>query len=342
MDNSNEKNIPNQLKKQIIYGDLKQDYKNIPFNDNQLLDQSEQKTLLYLKISPYIKILILFILILLTSILLFLQIYNITQQKKPLQNPNEQFFQHNWQDITDVIIKPKITKSKFETIKLKENNLKVLLISEPNLPQSGASLDVKVGSYNSPDQLQGLAHLLEHMLFMGSEKYQDENLFFDLISRNGGLTNAFTASGNTNYHFQSTNNNFEQLLDVWSRFFIDPLLKENQLEREIQALDSEYMNGLSSEDDRIYNLLICISDKQHPYNNFIYGNTDSLMKNPKNTSLALREFLQKFYFSENMTLVVKVDSNYQNSIKNKIENLFSQIPSFQKKAENSNLLLNSK
>ncbi|EGR33835.1 n-arginine dibasic nrd convertase 1, putative [Ichthyophthirius multifiliis] len=170
------------------------------------------------------------------------------------------------------------------------------------------------------------------MIFMGSQKYQDENLFFDLVSINGGQSNAYTDSGNTNYHFESTNNNFEQLLDVWSRFFIDPLLKEEQLEREIQAVDSEYVNTLTNEFNRIYGLLNYISDKQHPFNTFSYGNIDSLMKIPKNTYFALREFLQKYYFSENMTLVVKVDSIYLNSTKNKIENLFSQIPSFLEKS----------
>ncbi|EGR31374.1 hypothetical protein IMG5_111090 [Ichthyophthirius multifiliis] len=264
MNINKENNIPFKLQQQVNYYDFQQDYQNLPLNEHQLLEQNKRKSALYQKIRPYIKRLILYILILLSSILFFSQIYIVSQQKKPLESPNEHFFQNNWQDITDKIIKPKTLKSKFEAIKLKENNLKVLLISEPNLPFSGASLDINVGSFDDPDQFQGLAHLLEHMLFMGSEKYQDENLFNDLISRNGGQSNAYTDSGNTNFHFESTNNNFEQILDVWSRFFIDPLLKEDQLEREIQSVDSEYMNTLTIEDERIQSLLVDISDKEHP------------------------------------------------------------------------------
>jgi secreted Zn-dependent insulinase-like peptidase len=45
--------------------------------------------------------------------------------------------------------------------------------------------------------------------------------------KQGGLSNAYTDSGDTNYYFQSTNINFSEILDVWSRFFIDPLLKED-------------------------------------------------------------------------------------------------------------------
>lgn len=48
---------------------------------------------------------------------------------------------------------------------------------------------------------QGLAHYLEHMLFMGSTKYPDENEYDSFISASGGSTNAFTECEYTLYHF---------------------------------------------------------------------------------------------------------------------------------------------
>ena len=54
------------------------------------------------------------------------------------------------------------------------------------------SLSVNVGSYNDPHDRQGLAHFLEHMIFMGSEKYDDESLYSNYISANGGYCNAYT------------------------------------------------------------------------------------------------------------------------------------------------------
>ncbi|EGR32348.1 m16 family protein, putative, partial [Ichthyophthirius multifiliis] len=305
MDNFKQQKISIQHQQQVNYCDVNQYYQHIQLYDQYILDQIQNNSAFYQIIRPYIKRLIISILILFTSILFFLQIFNVSQQINPLNNPNDLFFQNIWQDITDQIIKPKTIKSKFESIKLKENNLKVLLISEPNLPLSGASLDVNVGSVNNPDQLQGLAHLLEHMLLMGSEKYQDKNLFYDLLSINQGQINSYAENGKSNFYFQSANNNFEQILEVWSRFFIDPLLKKEQLERQINTVNSEYMNHLTIQDERIQSLLINISDKEHPFNNFFCGNFNSLMKNPKNTYSALREFFQKYYFAENMTLVIK-------------------------------------
>lgn len=48
---------------------------------------------------------------------------------------------------------------------------------------------------------QGLAHYLEHMLFMGSTKYPDENEYDSFISKSGGGSNAFTECEYTLYHF---------------------------------------------------------------------------------------------------------------------------------------------
>ena len=43
-----------------------------------------------------------------------------------------------------------------------------------------------MGSFSDPDKLQGLAHFLEHMVFMGSSKYPDENSYDEFIQKNGG------------------------------------------------------------------------------------------------------------------------------------------------------------
>jgi protease-3 len=58
-----------------------------------------------------------------------------------------------------------------------------------------------VGSYHNPPNMPGLAHFLEHMLFRGSQKYPEVELFVDLIKKNNGIFNAYTASEETNYFF---------------------------------------------------------------------------------------------------------------------------------------------
>ena len=54
-----------------------------------------------------------------------------------------------------------------------ENGLTAILVNDPNAERPAAALAIKVGSYQDPDEHLGLAHLLEHMLFLGTEKYPE-------------------------------------------------------------------------------------------------------------------------------------------------------------------------
>ena len=82
-----------------------------------------------------------------------------------------------------------------------DNKLKVLIISDPETKKAAASLDVFVGSSSDPEDRAGLAHFLEHMLFLGTEKYPDPDEYQTFIAQHGGSRNAFTAREHTNYFF---------------------------------------------------------------------------------------------------------------------------------------------
>lgn len=81
------------------------------------------------------------------------------------------------------------------------NALQVLLISDKDTDKAAAALDVGVGQMSDPEDIPGLAHFLEHMLFLGTEKYPDENSYSKFLSAHGGRSNAYTALENTNYYF---------------------------------------------------------------------------------------------------------------------------------------------
>ncbi|MEO1823607.1 MAG: insulinase family protein, partial [Candidatus Lambdaproteobacteria bacterium] len=74
------------------------------------------------------------------------------------------------------------------------NQMKVMLISDPTLQRGAASLTVAVGSMSDPSGRSGLAHFLEHMLFLGTEKYPDEGSYQEFVSTHDGFSNAYTAN----------------------------------------------------------------------------------------------------------------------------------------------------
>src|ERR1700761_3057624 len=111
-----------------------------------------------------------------------------------------------------------------QTLKIKlSNELEVYLVSDPNEDQSSAALVVKTGSWEDPKTSPGIAHFLEHMLFLGTKKYPNESEFENFVSEHDGETNAFTSIDFTGFVFAINTNAFEEGLDRFSQFFIEPL-----------------------------------------------------------------------------------------------------------------------
>ena len=85
-----------------------------------------------------------------------------------------------------------------------------------------------------------MAHLLEHMLFMGSKNYPTEDEYNEHFGLNGGYCNAFTEFEQTNYYFEVNYSGFEKALDLLTSAVAEPLLLEQAIDREINAVESEY------------------------------------------------------------------------------------------------------
>lgn len=186
-----------------------------------------------------------------------------------------------------------------------DNELQVLLISDPGAPKAAAALDVLVGSGDNPPGRQGLAHFLEHMLFLGTDKYPDAGDYQQYIAEHGGRHNAYTSFENTNYFFDIQAPYLEGGLDRLARFFIAPSFDEAYVEREMNAVEAEYQMGLRSDPRRGLDVLQAVMNPEHPFSQFTVGSLDTLADRPE---ARIRDDLLKFYdqhYSANkMQLVV--------------------------------------
>jgi secreted Zn-dependent insulinase-like peptidase len=186
-----------------------------------------------------------------------------------------------------------------------DNGLRVLLISDPATDKAAASLDVNVGSSSDPKDREGLAHFLEHMLFLGTEKYPVANEYQDVLTSHGGTHNAFTAAEHTNYFFDVDKDFLEPVLDRFAQFFIAPLFSEQYVTREKNAVDSEYRARLRNDSRRMWYVWKQLINPEHPFAKFATGNLETLQDDPDRP---LRDELIRFYeahYSANiMTLVV--------------------------------------
>ena len=139
-------------------------------------------------------------------------------------------------------------------------------------------MNVDVGSWHEPDTFPGLAHFLEHMVFLGSDKYPLMGHFDDFLAESGGMSNAYTDDLNTNYFFEIGSQQLNKALDMFAHFFIDPSFDSSAIELEINAVNSEYQINVSNDNWKIENLLKLFSDPSHPASRFSMGNSQSLLK----------------------------------------------------------------
>jgi len=205
------------------------------------------------------------------------------------------------------------------------NNLKYTIIQDTS-DIMNVSFSVKVGSLMDKFEYMGMAHFLEHMLFLGSKKYPDESYFQNKLNSNGGECNAYTSLFETVYFFNTINNR-EDILDIFSRFFIDPLFNMDSVEREINAINSEHMKNINNDTWITRQIIYNLAKKDSMINRFTTGNFDTL----KNHSMKkLRDemilFYNNYYCSDNMCLTI-VSNEDTSVVERYIKKYFSSIPS---------------
>ena len=188
------------------------------------------------------------------------------------------------------------------------DKMQVLLISDTTTEKSAAALDVHVGSMSDPEDLPGLAHFCEHMLFLGTQKFPDENDYEKFIKLHGGSNNAFTSSNHTNYYFDVLPENLSGALDRFSQFFLSPLFTESATAREVNAVNSEHEKNVPNDGWRIRSVEQALADPKHEFSKFGTGNKDTLDILPKAKGVSVRDRLLEFhstwYSSNIMSLVV--------------------------------------
>lgn len=195
---------------------------------------------------------------------------------------------------------PSMKNRKTAKIQL-ENGLEAYLISDPDVEKSGASLTMGVGQWSDPKEYPGMAHFLEHMLFMGTKAYPGEAEFEKTVSDNGGVYNAFTAFDRTAYFFSVNHEAFLIALDKFSHFFIDPLLNPSAIQRELLAVDQENDKNIENDSQREWMVLKETGNQSHPNARFSTGNAKTLGKIPQE---ALYKWYEKHYSADKAHLIL--------------------------------------
>jgi len=181
------------------------------------------------------------------------------------------------------------------------NQLQVVLISDPTTDRAAASLTAFRGSYDNPAEYPGLAHFLEHMLFIGTQKYPEVDQYQTFLKAHGGSSNAYTAKDHTNYFFDVQPAFLTEALDRFAQFFIAPLLDPTYVDREKNAVHQEYQYRLNDDGRRRSMAAKKAVNPQHPEAGFSIGALATL---GDGVHEALVDFREAHYSANQMALVV--------------------------------------
>lgn len=184
------------------------------------------------------------------------------------------------------------------------NGLLCLLVSDPMVDAASCVVQFRVGSHDEPEHLPGLAHLLEHMLFMGSADYPQAGSFPQLISQWSGRFNASTAAQRTRYHFNVTPAGLDACLAQLTDMLAAPLFSPEAVAAERQVIDAEFHTRLA--DDALHEqaALGQVFNPAHPLSRFSAGNLSTLGLEPEALAEALRAFHSRHYQAANGCVLI--------------------------------------
>ena len=181
------------------------------------------------------------------------------------------------------------------------NNLRALLIHSPGSDRAAGAASVARGSDHDPDAHEGLAHFVEHMLFIATEKYPEVDGFTDFVLKHGGSRSAYTASDHTTYHFELKADRLPEALDRFAQFFIAPRFDPDYVEREKESVQSEHQVQSKQDEWRGFAVDKRLFNTAHPRSRMNIGSLDTL----RGAGVPhVREFFEANYSADTITVAV--------------------------------------
>lgn len=204
-------------------------------------------------------------------------------------------------------------------IKNLKNGIKCLLVSDPISPKFTFTVQIKAGSRFENEKNNGVAHLLEHMIFKGTKKNPDPKVLAFKIENLGAQVNAWTSKDLTSYYISCPKHNWEKGVELLTEMVKEPIFTAKEFEKEKKVVAEEIKMYEDEPQEKVYDLFIQNLFKDNPLGKNIAGNlkTLSLLK-----ASDCSEFIDRFYTSKNLLLIVSGPFDVPKVI-NKLEHEFS-------------------
>lgn len=186
-----------------------------------------------------------------------------------------------------------------------KNGMTVLLHQDQRIPQIYHQLLVKIGSKDEEEGKTGLAHLFEHMMFRGTEKYTGEE-YEEKLESIGARNNAFTSRDYTAYEVILPSHKLEMILEMEAERLKSLQLTQNNFNREKEVVKEERRMRTDNNPNEIFEPMMELIFSEHPYGRPIIGWMKDL---EKMTLKDCKEFYQSYYAPNNSILIITGNFN---------------------------------
>ncbi len=201
------------------------------------------------------------------------------------------------------------------------NGVQVLTERIPGVRSAAIGVWVRQGSAHEPVDLMGASHLLEHLVFKGTENRTARQIALALESLGGSL-DAFTSREHTSFQARVLDEHLPLALDVLADLVLSPLLRDEDLELEREVVLEEIATVLDTPDDLVFDLHGSRLWGTHPYGNNILGTRETVSSIPGDV---LRDLHRTRYTGQNLVLAAAGQVQHAEVV-DQVERLFGGCP----------------
>ena len=181
-----------------------------------------------------------------------------------------------------------------------DNGVRVLVEPVGHVKSAAIGLWCKTGSRHELDNEAGITHLIEHMLFKGTEKRTAKQIA-EAIEGQGGSLNAFTDKESTCYYCRTLADDVANGVDVLSDMMLHSLIDPEELKREEGVVLEEIKRSVDEPSDHVHELHLENRWGKHPLGKPIIGTPESVASF---TPEDIRRYMDRRYRAENVLLSV--------------------------------------
>lgn len=200
------------------------------------------------------------------------------------------------------------------------NGITLVMEEMPYLKSAAFGVWVRVGSANEDETNNGIAHMIEHMMFKGTKSRTGKQIA-DEMARIGGNINAFTSKECTSYYATTLSQHLPIAIRIIGDMLNNSLFDEKALRKEKSVIIEEIDMYEDSSEDLAHELLQQRIWKGHPLGYMISGKKTIVRKINKDQIL---DFMDSYYTGENIVISIAGSFN-QREILSLVEEEFGKI-----------------